>query len=54
MNLQRLRMLFHKIHFTLIVDGCKRAEYLRKKDLLAYMGKIVCFKVEISQWIPSW
>ena len=44
MNLQRLRMLFHKIHFTLIVDGCKRAEYLRKKDLLAYMGKNCMFQ----------
>lgn len=54
MNLQRLRMLFHKIHFTLIVDGCKRAEYCEKKIYWLIWEKIVCFKVEISQWIPSW
>ena len=39
MNLKRLALLYHKIRFTLIVDGCKRAEYLRKHQLLKEIGE---------------
>lgn len=37
-------MLYHKLRFTIIVDGCKRAEYLRKHNILKLMGKNCMFQ----------
>ena len=37
-------MLYHKLRFTLIIDGCKRAEYLRKNHLIKEMGMNCMFQ----------
>lgn len=44
MNFSRIIMLYHKLRFTLIVDGCKRAEYLRKHHLLKEIGENCMFQ----------
>lgn len=44
MNLARFKMLIHKIRFAMIVDGCKRAEYLRKHHLLNGIGENCMFQ----------
>ena len=44
MNLKRLKSVFQKIRFVSIIDGCKRAEYLRKNNILAEMGENCLFQ----------
>ena len=44
MNIKRIIALYHKIRFTIIVDGCKRAEYLRKHNILKLMGMNCMFQ----------
>lgn len=44
MDVGRIKLLYHKIRFASIIDGCKRAEYLRKHQLLKKMGKNCMFQ----------
>ena len=44
MNFKRLVMLYHKLRFTLIIDGCKRAEYLKKHHLFKEIGENCMFQ----------
>lgn len=37
-------MLLHKLRFVCIIDGCKRAEYLRKHNILGYIGTNCMFQ----------
>ena len=53
MDLARFRMLIHKIRFTMIVDGCKRAEYLRKHHLLKEIGENCMFQSRVFPMDPQ-
>lgn len=44
MDFERIKLLYHKIRFMCIVDGCKRAEYLRKHNLLKEIGENCLFQ----------
>lgn len=53
MKLERFRMLIHKIRFAMIVDGCKRAEYLRKHHLLKEIGENCMFQSRVFPMDPQ-
>jgi len=42
--MKRLKLVLAKIHFFLIIDGVKRAKYLKKKKLLKEMGESILFQ----------
>lgn len=44
MDIKRFKLLIRKLRFMSIVDGCKRAEYLRKHNLLSGIGKNCMFQ----------
>ena len=44
MDLKRVIGIIHKIRFACIIDGCNRAEYIRKHNLFASMGSNCMFQ----------
>ncbi|MDO4169322.1 MAG: acyltransferase [Lachnospiraceae bacterium] len=44
MDLNRIKSIYHKVRFASIIDGCKRAEYLRKHHLLDHIGNNCMFQ----------
>lgn len=40
----KLRYKIHKLRFALLSNGFKRAEYLKKKDILSHIGENVFFQ----------
>lgn len=42
--ISNFKLLYYKIRFSLILDGTKRADYLRKKKLLRHIGDKVHFQ----------
>lgn len=44
MNILKIKMLWHKFRFVTIIDGCKRADYLKKHKILCEIGDNCMFQ----------
>lgn len=53
MFFSKIKRLYQKIRFVMIIDGKKRATYLKIKIYLKKWDRIVYFKVEYFQWIQK-